>query len=461
MSVLENSARSARCGRRTSFIGRASGCGPECADRFEADASHADRPAAALAARARRRVAIAALGLAAACGDTATTPDMTGAGPLRTLALEAGLLPLPPGPVRPIDNPFLAERVDLGHRLFFDPILSGPRDVACSTCHLPRFGFADGRQFPSGAGGFGLGPDRTDPQPAPLRPMPRNSPTIFNLGAYGRFGVAASTNAMMFWSGGAFGIEDQVLLPITADNELRGLAYPKVVAIDSVLGRLRRIPEYVARFESAFPELAAVPGSGAERLVKSQTLRLALAAYVRELVTPRSPLDDFLLGDDGALSNAQRQGLALFIGAAGCVQCHRGPVLSDFQLHITGVRQMGLGRDTTPGDDLGWGEHGGTPYSFRTAPLRQVALTAPYFHAGTAATLAAVIQFKGEGRSEHPKVPNGDLDPAVQPLSLAEPEVNAIIAFLHALTDTLSVKAPLFDAPASVPSGLPIPREEP
>ena len=88
-------------------------------------------------------------------------------------------------------------------------------------------------------------------------------------------------------------------------------------------------------------------------------------------------LDAFMLGDSTALDAAQQRGLALFIGKAGCVKCHSGSLLSDFDLHVIGTRQAGIGRDTTPGDDLGWGEHGGVPYAFRTPPLRQVAETAP------------------------------------------------------------------------------------
>src|SRR5690606_23019897 len=167
------------------------------------------------------------------------------------------------------DNPYNPAVVELGHLLFFDPILSGPQDVACSTCHLPRFALADGRQFPSGAGGTGLGPDRTDPTPAPLRLMPRNSPTVMNVGMFGRMSPAPAVNGMIFWSGSAFGLEDQVLLPIVADNELRGLTYPKAVAVDSVLARLRTIPEYRERFAAAFPDVVAIFGDDPLRVISS------------------------------------------------------------------------------------------------------------------------------------------------------------------------------------------------
>lgn len=405
----------------------------------------------------RRRLVTGVLLCLACGGEGGSGPQADDAAALRGRALAAGLAPLPSEPVRPIENPYLSDRVTLGHELFFDPILSGPMDVACSTCHLPRFAFADGRQFAAGAGADGLGPERSEPGPWPLRPMPRNSPALFNLGLYGRFGTVPSTNAMMFWSGGAFGLEDQVLNPIAADNELRGLAYPKFVAVDSVVARLRHVPAYVDRFAVAFPALFETWGRDADRLITVSTLRLALAAYIRELVTPRSPFDDFLNGDDAALDAAERRGLDLFIEKAGCSACHFGPVLSDFTPHVLGTLQRGLGRDTTPGDDLGWGEVGGTRYAFRTAPLRQVAETGPWFHAGTATSLEDVLRFKNEGGSRHPAVTQGMLDPAAKPLGLSESEIGDLVAFLRTLTDPLSVQGVLFQAPPAVPSGLPIP----
>jgi cytochrome c peroxidase len=404
----------------------------------------------------------AAVGVVAACsgdgGPTDSDLDPAG-GPaeLRAAALAAGLAPLPLEPVRPVENPYVADKVALGHLLFFDPILSGPRDLACSTCHLPRLGFADGRPFPSGAGGEGLGPERTDPPP-PMRPMERNSPTILNTGLFGRMSPEPAINGTMFWSGSAFGIEDQALNPIAAEKELRGITYAKVHATDSVLVRLRALTAYVDRFAAAFPLIESAHGRDPTRLVTASTLRLALAAYLRELITPDAPLDRFLSGDDDALTARQQEGLALFVGKAGCIGCHTGPLLSDFSMHVIGARQAGIGRDSTPGEDFGWGEHGGALYSFRTAPLRQVEHTAPYLHAGTAETLEDVVRFKNAGQSEHPSIADGALDPLVGPLGLSDPEIEALVAFLRALTDETTTAGPLFQAPEQVPSGLTVPK---
>jgi cytochrome c peroxidase len=403
------------------------------------------------------RALLAIVPAMAACGGQSPAAPAAGSS-LRDRALAAGLAPMPATPPYPTANGYNADRVELGHLLFFDPLLSGPRDLACSTCHLPRFAFTDGRQFPSGAGGSGLGPERTTPTPPPLRPMPRNSPPTLNIGLFGHMSPDPSVNGTMFWGGNAFGLEQQVLNPMTADKEMRGLAYSKGVALDSVLARLRAVPDYVARFARAFPDVVASEGNSAVAVITTTTLRRALAAYLRELVTPRAPIDAYLQGDDSALDSQQQAGLELFIGKAGCVQCHRGPLLSDFAMHVLGTPQAGIGRDTTPGDDLGWGEVGGTPYAFRTPQLRQVTLTAPYFHAGTAATLEDVIGFKNAGRSGYDRVAQSQLDGAVRPLGLSDQEIQELVAFLGALTDTTTVKGPLFQAPAAVPSGLTVPR---
>ena len=403
-------------------------------------------------------IGVVALAPILGCGDSSTDPPTSPADDLRERALAAGLSSLPATPIYPLDNPFVAERVELGRLLFFDPILSGPMDVACSTCHLPRFAFADGRQFAAGAGAIGLGPERTEPGPWPLRPMPRNSPTVFNIGHYGRNGPLPTSNGTMFWSGAAFGLEDQVLNPIAADNELRGTTYGKPVAVDSVLVRLRSISTYLDGFRSAFPEVVASVGATPEAVITHGTLRLALAGYLRELRTPSSPFDRWMDGDESAFSDAQRRGLELFIGDAGCVSCHTGPLLSDFSMHVIGGRQEGVGRDTTRNDDLGWGEHGGTPYSFRTPPLRQVSETAPYLHAGTAASLEDLLRFKNAGVSEHTSVPNSRLSAGVGPLGLTEAHLSDLEAFLESLTDRVSTQGPLFQAPTTVPSGLTVPR---
>lgn len=399
-------------------------------------------------------LALVPVGAGVAACDAGTGPGDPA--PLRQRALEAGLAPVPE-PLRPVDNPYDEDRIELGRLLFFDPILSGPRDLACSTCHLPRLAFTDGRQFPSGAGASGLGPDRTLPDPPPLREMERNSPTMLNVGLAGRRSPERAVNGTMFWSGSAFGLEDQVLNPIAIDKELKGLTYPKAHAQDSVMARLRRVPGYVDRFAVAYPDVAEAHGADPAHLVTAGTVRRALAAYLRELTTPRAPLDAWLTGNDSALDASQTRGLERFLDV-GCAECHTGPLLSDFDMHVLGAPQEGMGRDTTPGDDLGWGEIGGTPYAFRTPALRQVALTAPYLHAGTAATLEEVLRFKAAGRSRHAKVTAAMLDPLVGPLELDDDDIADLVAFLHALTDTASLALPLFQAPERVPSGLPVPR---
>ena len=113
---------------------------------------------------------------------------------------------------------------------------------------------------------------------------------------FGRTGPEPAVNGMIFWSGSAFGLEDQVLLPIVADNELRGLTYPKAVAVDSVLARLRTIPEYRERFAAAFPDVVAIFGDDPLRVISAVTLRRALAGYLRELFAKDPAIDTLVLG---------------------------------------------------------------------------------------------------------------------------------------------------------------------
>ena len=398
---------------------------------------------------------------AAACGDQPGGPDpdeLRQRFDLRTL----GEIPYPP------DNQPLRERILLGRLLFFDPILSGEKDVACGTCHHPDFAFADGRQFGAGVSGVGLGPDRVlsvsavtgDPIPAEAR----STPTIFNT-AFAADGEGQPSHlAPMFWDGRAVGLEGQATMPVPSRTEMRGDAFAgsdeeaAAVTLDSIIARLRGIPEYVAQFRSAFPDEAAQT-VGDAAVIDNSTLARAIAAYERELVTRNAPFDRFVAGDDGALTAQQREGLESFFTTAKCFICHRGPMFSNFQFMVTGVPRAGPGGSVLPGDDTGREEHTGRPsdrYRFRVPTLRNVALTAPYMHDGVFATLDEVLRFYSEGTPRHDRVTNDDLEVVMQqPLGLTQSEVASIIAFLESLTDAGTQLDPLLlSVPTTVPSGL-------
>jgi len=352
----------------------------------------------------------------------------------------------------------------LGRLLFWDPILSGNRDTACATCHHPDFAYADGRDLSRGTGASGLGPKRVDISKGQIPVVKRNSPTILNVAFNGfdddddgdgrgrrRFGSSPSllqARAPMFWDSRVRSLETQALEPLKALEEMRGHAYPEAEAVETVVGRIGRIPEYVALFQEAFGPGTAVDGP---------RIADAIAAFERSLVAMNSPFDRYRAGDFDALTAQQRRGLETF-DEVGCERCHDGVMFSEFDLHAEGVREHPLLAQPDPGAGR---------FRFRTPSLRNVALTAPYMHNGMLPTLRDVLRFYDNGRSENPNVANerdrdgdrGRNDNGIARVSgqfqrvdnMSEGEMEDIIAFLEALTDSN------FDRtiPARVPSGLP------
>ena len=360
--------------------------------------------------------------------------------------------------------------VRLGRLLFWDPILSGNNDTACATCHHPDFAYADGRDLSRGTGSVGLGPKRVEVSKGQVPVVKRNSPTILNVvfngvdddddddddGRRGRRQFDGTppqavnqARAPMFWDSRVRSLETQALEPIKALEEMRGHAYPEAAAVDTVVARISKVPEYVALFQEAF-------GPGTD--VDGPRIGEAIAAFERSLVAMNSPVDRFRAGDFDALTAQQRRGLETF-DEVGCDRCHDGPMFSDFDHHAEGVAEHPL----LAQPDAGVGR-----FRFRTPSLRNVALTAPYMHNGMLATLQDVLRFYNNGRSENPNVSNeGDRDGrdrgrngnGVARVSgqfrrvdnMSDGEMADIIAFLKALTDKN------FDRtiPARVPSGLP------
>jgi cytochrome c peroxidase len=343
---------------------------------------------------------------------------------------------------------------ELGRLLFWDPVLSGARDVACATCHHPDLAYTDGRQISLGTGAVGLGPARVDVSEGRIPVVRRNSPTIVNTAFNGldrrrRRGPdrpplsVDQSRAPMFWDSRVRSLERQALEPLQALEEMRGTAYSADVAVDSVVARLRAVPEYVVLFEGAF--------AGASPISATQ-LAQALAAFQRSLIAMDSPFDRFRAGDSTALTEQQLRGQEEF-DDAGCDRCHEGVMFSDFDQHAEGVPEHPLVAEPDTGDGR---------FRFRTPSLRNVALTAPYMHNGMLATLEDVLVFYDEGRSRNPNVEDRrrrDEERRVPAVDrqfrgvddMSDREMRDIIAFLEALTD------PSFDrtVPVRVPSGLP------
>ena len=358
-------------------------------------------------------------------------------------------------------SPAHPAKEELGRLLFWDPILSGSKDTACATCHHPDFAYADGRDLSRGTGAVGLGPRRSDISKGQIPVVKRNSPTILNVAFNGlddnrrrRRGFDGSlqsvdqARAPMFWDSRLRSLETQALEPIKALEEMRGHAYPEAAAVDTVVARIRNVPEYVALFQNAFG-----PGTS----VDGPQLGEAIAAFERSLVAMNSPFDRFRAGDFDALTAQQRRGLETF-EEVGCDRCHDGVMFSDFDHHAEGVREHPL---------LAQPDAGAGRFRFRTPSLRNVALTAPYMHNGTLPTLRDVLRFYDNGRSENPNVSNerdrrrddNNNDNNIARVSgqfrrvdsMSDGEMEDIIAFLNALTDTNFDRT----VPARVPSGLP------
>jgi len=359
---------------------------------------------------------------AVACQQQGTTP-------VNTLAA------LPPAAVAaPADNPTTAAKVELGRALFWDPVLSGGKGVACATCHHPALGYADGLALTIGANGQGLGPARRFRSPNAIPYGQRNSQPVLNTAFNGLMttGAVAPELAPMFWDMRKQSLETQAQQPLLTLEEMRGHAYSELATPDSVVARLRRILAYARLFQAAF--------AGAQPITLP-TLGQVPASFQRSLVATDSPVDQYQRGNPAALSTQQVQGINAFI-QSGCGNCHSGPTLSDYQLHVLGVADNPKNATSDAGAN-------GT-YAFRTASLRNVALTAPYMHSGTLATLNDVLDFYDNNRNTaNPRVSTRQRDPQF-PRHVENKQ--AIVAFLHSLTASSFAQT----APADVPSGLPV-----
>ena len=284
----------------------------------------------------------------------------------------------------PEDNPLTAEKVALGRRLFFDPILSRDYTLSCGTCHDPRRTFTDGLPVAVGVDS---------------RKGKRSAPALLNR-AWGK---------SFFWDGRAASLEEQALMPIENPDEFD-------MTIEGIVERLTNHAGYPALFQRAFA-----------REPNREDLGRAIASYVRTILSGDAPIDRYLNGDREALGEQARAGLRLFRGKANCTACHIGPTFSDEGFHNTGVafqdgNLIDEGRFAVTGKQ---GDRG----VFKTPTLRNIALTAPYMHDGSLATLEDVIELYDRGGN-----PNPHLDEELRPLKLTPKEKQVLVAFLRALS---------------------------
>ena len=348
--------------------------------------------------------------------------------------------PLPQTAKAPEDNATSSQKIVLGRVLFWDPILSGHRDVACATCHHPRFGYAENLDVSIGVSGVGLGSERQFTLGGSIPFVKRNSQPILNTAFNGmdEAGRYDPSRAPMFWDLRATSLEAQALEPVKTFEEMRGDAYPEDRAVASVVARLQGIAEYRSLFAAAFREDPAV---------NAANLGKALASFQRSLVANNAPFDRYMRGDASAMTGEQIRGMRRF-ERVGCINCHNGPMFSDYKPHVLGVPD----NQKLPTSDKGIKD----TYAFRTASLRNLAYTAPYMHSGAFGSLERVLNFyddvqgrRGE-RNRNANLRRDQLDPLLQRLRGVDDDEGALIAFLNALNDDSFDKT----VPSRVPSGL-------
>ncbi|MDQ1090170.1 MULTISPECIES: cytochrome-c peroxidase [unclassified Siphonobacter] len=279
-------------------------------------------------------------------------------------------------------------KVELGKKLFFDPILSEDRTISCASCHKPEFAFADTMSF-------SLGVRNT--------PGERNTPSAMNLA--GRL--------QLFWDGRSSSLEMQALEPIANPTEMN-------LPIAEAVSRLNGDKFYAKAFRKLY-----------KSDVTATQLAEVIAAYERTLETSNTPYDRYINGDDAAMSASAIRGRNLFIGKANCANCHSGEDFTADRFKNIGLFDgkdlLDQGRFRIVKDSTYLGH-------FKVPGLRNVALTAPYMHNGMFKTLREVINYYN-----HPDqfVKNGfNRDPSLStPLNLSEGDITDLEAFLHALTD--------------------------
>jgi cytochrome c peroxidase len=287
-----------------------------------------------------------------------------------------GLFDELPTVVEPTEYEITDELVDLGRMLYYEERISISQEMSCNTCHLLDNYGVDGLQFSLGHDGV---------------PVGRNSPTVYN----------AALHISQFWDGRAADVEEQAQGPILASGEM-GMPDP-----DYVLFILNTIPGYRPLFEAAFP--------GEADPMNYDNVGRAIGAFERALITP-GPLHKLLAGDETALTDQEKRGMALFV-TTGCTTCHYGPAIGGERYAVMGQVEPypGLtdeGRFIVTGDEADM-------FVFKVPSLLNIAETGPYLHDGSVSDLAEMVRIMAKyqlGRE------------------LTDAQVTDIVAFLNALT---------------------------
>lgn len=297
---------------------------------------------------------------------------------LRSRALDL-IQPVPFGTPELKENALTTEKIDLGKALFFDPRLSRSALISCNTCHNLGMGGDDDQETSTGHG---------------WQKGPRNAPTVLN----------SVYNTAQFWDGRAKDLMEQAKGPVQASVEMNNTPEHTVKTLKSMAG-------YVKMFQRAFPDDADP--------VTFDNMARAIEAFEATLVTPDSPFDQFLRGLDAALTDGERKGLALFL-ENGCADCHAG-------VNMGGEDYFPFGVVETPADALMAGDKGrfmvtqseDDNHVFKSPSLRNIELTAPYFHSGKVWSLQEAVAVMGSAQLG---------------IEISDADVDAIVEFLKTTT---------------------------
>ncbi|UTW62392.1 cytochrome-c peroxidase [bacterium SCSIO 12741] len=310
--------------------------------------------------------------------------------------------------------------VELGQKLFFDPVLSGNNKRACASCHDPKNGFADGVPKSLAMDGKGT--------------VDRNSPTLLN----------ASYQNNFFWDLRSEHLNDQIDHVVKSEKEFH-------TNYNDMIARLKQSDEYQKLFNEAYER--------ENKAIGISSIKHALSQYIRTLNALNSPFDQYMRGETDEIDPEVLKGFNLFMGKAACGSCHFAPMFNgtvpprftETEGEVLGVAQTSENKTLDPDP----GRYGiqtayHNPYlkgQFKTPTVRNVSITGPYMHNGAYATLKEVMEFYNEGGGE-----GLGLDPlhqtlAADKLDLSDQEIQSVITFMEALTDTSRV----FEIPGSLP----------
>jgi len=285
----------------------------------------------------------------------------------------------------PADNPLSVEKVELGRLLFFDPRLSHDNTISCASCHKPELAWTDGTKLSMGIGN---------------QLSSRNGMTVINR-LYGR---------AQLWHGKMATLEDQAKNPLTKAVRMG------MPTADDEVAKLNNITGYRERFRKVFCADVTMDG-----------IAKAIAAFERTILSGNSPADRFDMGgEETAISESAKRGLAVFQGKGRCTRCHSGFNFSDEEFHNLGIdwdrNSADLGRYSVE-------KHPGTVGGFKTPTLREIARTAPYMHDGRFATLEEVVEFYDQGGITNPHLSN-----LIIPLRLTTQEKKDLVEYMRALS---------------------------